>query len=154
MLNKPLFNNYFEDLSLNQAIASTYLTLNQLATGDRFDSIFETAFGSKFDRSAATNIQKAWKESDFSQLPSIEILDSNTMPQSNGAYAASTNRIYLNADFVSQANREELKAVVIQEIGHWLDSQINTEDTQGDEGELFSALVRGEELGRSELERK
>ncbi|MGV2389919.1 MAG UNVERIFIED_CONTAM: hypothetical protein LVR29_21615 [Microcystis novacekii LVE1205-3] len=36
--------------------------------------------------------------------------------------------------------------VIIEEIGHFIDAQINTTDSVGDEGEIFARLVNGETL--------
>ena len=36
--------------------------------------------------------------------------------------------------------------VLLEELGHFLDSQLSESDSPGDEGELLAALVRGEEL--------
>jgi uncharacterized delta-60 repeat protein len=44
-------------------------------------------------------------------------------------------------------------AVILEEIGHWFDSQINLNDTLGDEGELFATIVTGKELRETELTR-
>jgi len=42
--------------------------------------------------------------------------------------------------------------VLLEEIGHFIDAQINSSDTPGDEGQLFSALVRGEVLTGEQIE--
>jgi hypothetical protein len=70
-----------------------------------------------------------------------------------GAYANSANVIYLSDGFVETASQQDLVAVVLEEIGHSVDAQVNREDTPGDEGELFSALVRGIKVSEPELER-
>jgi hypothetical protein len=36
-----------------------------------------------------------------------------------------------------------IAAVLLEEIGHFVDSKINLADTPGDEGAVFSAIVRG-----------
>jgi aerobic-type carbon monoxide dehydrogenase small subunit (CoxS/CutS family) len=41
--------------------------------------------------------------------------------------------------------------VLLEEIGHFIDAQINSSDTPGDEGQLFSALVRGEVLTEEQI---
>ncbi|MDB9412819.1 Calx-beta domain-containing protein, partial [Microcystis aeruginosa CS-567/02] len=41
--------------------------------------------------------------------------------------------------------------MILEEIGHFVDAQINLVDTVGDEGELFSHLVRGVNLTEAEL---
>jgi hypothetical protein len=70
-----------------------------------------------------------------------------------GAYAISTNKIYLSDAFISSASQQSLEAVILEEFGHFVDAQVNATDTLGDEGELFSALVRGVSLSAAELGR-
>jgi hypothetical protein len=54
---------------------------------------------------------------------------------------------------VSSASQQSLDAVILEEFGHFVDAQVNTKDTPGDEGELFSGLVRGVNLSTAELSR-
>lgn len=42
--------------------------------------------------------------------------------------------------------------MLLEEIGHFIDAQVNTADTPGDEGALFAALVQGIQLDRDTLE--
>ncbi len=48
---------------------------------------------------------------------------------------------------------DKIASVFLEEYGHYLDAQLNVVDTMGDEGETFSAIVRGVELSAVELER-
>ncbi|MCE2904560.1 MAG: right-handed parallel beta-helix repeat-containing protein [Anabaena sp. CoA2_C59] len=75
------------------------------------------------------------------------------MGNANGAYATSNNKIYLSANFIATSTPEAISAVLLEEIGHFIDAQINQIDTPGDEGEKFSALVRGQNLTTQELDR-
>ncbi|WP_411869540.1 calcium-binding protein, partial [Vulcanococcus limneticus] len=90
---------------------------------------------------------------DFSTLPPIEALDGSAMPGAAGAYAASTGTIYLNTSWLDIASSEQVSAVLCEELGHWLDSWLNGSDTQGDEGELFAALLLGQIVSREEFQR-
>ena len=78
----------------------------------------------------------------------VEILDGITMAGLHGAYTHSspdsTERIYLNADWIEIADEKALQSVLLEEIGHAIDYRLNSyKDTPGDEGAVFSALVRG-----------
>ena len=78
----------------------------------------------------------------------VEILDGITMAGLHGAYTHSspnsTERIYLNADWLEIADEKALQSVLLEEIGHAIDYRLNGyKDTPGDEGAVFSALVRG-----------
>jgi hypothetical protein len=58
-----------------------------------------------------------------------------------GAYAISTGTIYLNVDWLAGATKEQVLAVLTEELGHHLDGVLNSVDTVGDEGEYFSCLL-------------
>jgi hypothetical protein len=59
--------------------------------------------------------------------------------------------LYLSESFFASASLDALVAVILEEIGHYVDAQVNRVDTVGDEGELFSHLVRGVNLTEAEL---
>ncbi|MFM6267373.1 MAG: beta strand repeat-containing protein, partial [Dolichospermum sp.] len=107
----------------------------------------------QYNRSGAEILRLQWLSGDFSQLPQIEILDSSILGNANGAYASSNNQIYLSANFVATSTAEAISAVLLEEIGHFIDAHINLSDSAGDEGEKFSALVRGQNLTTQELGR-
>ncbi|MBS9391304.1 MAG: hypothetical protein HEQ33_21370 [Dolichospermum sp. WA123] len=138
---------------MNTVLTLTYNQLSTFAGSDNFWNLFDTAFGTQYDHTVAVTIRTQWLSGDFSQLPQIEILDNSTLGNANGAYATSTNKIYLSANFVATATPEAISAVLLEEIGHFIDAQINQIDTPGDEGEKFSALVQGQNLTTQELDR-
>lgn len=65
-----------------------------------------------------------------------------------------TNTIYLSQEFIAQnaGNPEAIKSVLLEEIGHYIDSKINLADAAGDEGEIFAATVQGKTLSAGELQ--
>jgi CSLREA domain-containing protein len=138
---------------LNSALTLTYNQLSTFADLDNFWNLFDTAFGTQYNRSGAEILRLQWLSGDFSQLPQIEILDSSILGGANGAYASSNNKIYLSANFLATSTAEAISAVLLEEIGHFIDAQINLSDSAGDEGEKFSALVRGQNLTTQELGR-
>ena len=88
-------------------------------------------------------------------LPLIQTLGSSPLKieqvpiatlMAKGAYAQATETIYLAEEWVGQQSIEGIVAVLIEEIGHWLDSQVNAIDTAGDEGAMFAALVQEQAL--------
>ena len=135
------------------SLASVYGQLTSFAKLENFWSFFETAFGSNYDFATAASLRSQWQESNFSLFPQIEVVSSEVLGSANGAYAISTNKIYLSDQFVSRASQQSLDAVILEEFGHFVDAQVNATDTAGDEGELFSALVRGVNLSAAELSR-
>jgi hypothetical protein len=68
-----------------------------------------------------------------------------------GAFSAQTGKIYLSQGLVS-GDINKLEAVLIEEIGHYVDAQVNAADSPGDEGQIFAALVQGIPLPESELQ--
>ncbi len=73
----------------------------------------------------------------------MEVLPAGAMAGAMGAYASSTGTIYLNQEWLMRASREQVLAVLTEELGHHLDTLLNTSDTPGDEGELFAAFLTG-----------
>jgi Ca2+-binding RTX toxin-like protein len=61
------------------------------------------------------------------------------MPGLWGGYSRDTREIYLSADCPT----ELLSGVLIEEIGHFLDQELCSEETPGEEGALFAAAVLG-----------
>ena len=73
------------------------------------------------------------------------------MQGARAAYAANApdgrQHIYLNADWLANADSGVAAKVLIEEIGHAIDQRLNgSHDSQGDEGELFADLVTGTAL--------
>ncbi|UXE64127.1 MAG: hypothetical protein KA717_17370 [Woronichinia naegeliana WA131] len=138
---------------MNLSLSLVYDQLNAVAQSPDYWTILNTAFGINYNTTLAATLQQQWQTGDFSALPPIQILSSEVLGNASGAYAASNNTIYLADSFVATATPEALSAVILEEIGHFVDAQINTVDTQGDEGELFSDLVRGITPTATELNR-
>ena len=87
------------------------------------------------------------RQGDFSWIPSVEVLPSTLMEQAYGAYARETGTIYLASDCPADLR----EPVLLEEIGHHIDALFNATETQGDEGALFSAAVRGITLSDEEM---
>ncbi|BAQ64645.1 S-layer family protein [Geminocystis sp. NIES-3709] len=126
--------------------------LANFATSINFWTDFELIFGSQFDRTTAENIKDQWENQDFSSLPPIETVSQNVLGTAVAGYALSKNTIYISELFLNSSTQEQITAVLLEEIGHYVDAQINTLDTEGDEGELFSAIVRGVTLSETQLQ--
>ena len=91
--------------------------------------------------SALLDLITQWGSGDFRSLPPIVLLPSADISGAMGAYAISTGMIYLNADWLEGATRDQVFAVLTEELGHHLDGVLNAVDTPGDEGEYFSWLL-------------
>ena len=83
----------------------------------------------------------------------LEVRASEDLLGAYGAFAAAgpdgQPTIYLNEAWVSTMSLADLTRLIIEETGHWIDSQINgSVDSRGDEGEAFAATVLGQELSQ------
>lgn len=103
------------------------------------------------NRTGLEAILSQWREGNFGIIPPIEILNSSQLNGANGAFSAQTNRIYLSDAFLQSASVEAIVNLLLEEIGHKVDS-VNTVDTAGDEGAIFASLVLGESLIPDELQ--
>ncbi|MCL1467055.1 calcium-binding protein [Argonema galeatum] len=139
---------------VKDAVENAYSTLNSFAGSEDFLSKIKTAFGESFDATKLENLRQQWLSGNFASLPAIEIRTGAELQGANAVYAGSTNTIYFSQDFLSKyaSNPQAISAVLIEEIGHYVDWHINTDDTPGDEGEYFSNLVQGFELSSSQIQ--
>ena len=135
---------------LNDAQHLVRETLESFARSPHFASQMAIAFGQEVD---ARGFQTAWETGDLLGLPQIEVRPAADINGANGAYAIALNVIYLSEEFLSRnaEHLESVAAVLLEEIGHHLDAQLNSHDSPGDEGAIFSALVRGETLTPEQL---
>jgi Ca2+-binding RTX toxin-like protein len=136
---------------LEQSLLLTQERLQQFAGDPEFDNKMALAFGAGANAAA---FQAAWLSGDYSVLSGIEILGADEINGANGAYAISTDRIYLSLAFLEShlSDPEGLVGVLLEEAGHRIDAQLNEKDSLGDEGAIFSAVVRSEVLSASTLE--
>ena len=140
---------------LRQASQLTQDQLQALAQTPGFSDALGQALGATYDQVLAGAIQQQWATGQFGNLPAIEILDGNSLQGANAAYAASTNTIYVSENFLGSnlGQPNSIASVLLEEFGHYLDQQLSLGDSPGDEGELFSAIVRGQALSSTELAR-
>ena len=131
---------------INSALTLASNQLKYFSRLNNFWQVFDTAFGTQYNRSLAEILRLQWETGDFSQLPQIEVLDSSILGSANGAYASSENKIYLSNTFVAGASLAAISGVLLEEIGHFVDAKINQTDSAGDEGAIFAALVQGQNL--------
>jgi Calx-beta domain/FG-GAP-like repeat len=123
-----------------------YQKLSNFSRADNFWSLFETAFGTEYNREAAASLRSQWQVGDFSLVPDIEVISNSILGDAKGAYASSTNKIYLSDIFVGTATIQSLVSTLLEEYGHFVDAHINLVDSAGDEGAIFAALVDGQNL--------
>ena len=120
-------------------------------------SIFAEVFGDKANTVEFQSVIGQWQVGVFSQLPTVQVVSAADMNGADGAYASSTQKIYLSdADFGIGAPPQDvilaIAKTLTEEIGHFLDSKVG-EDTVGDEGERFASSVFDVQLSSDELSR-
>lgn len=149
------FENLNEDSQsvLEEAIVNAQSYLSKFAESNVFLQKITDVFGSSFDADKLGYFRQSWLNGDFEALPEIEIRSQEDLGGANGAFAASTNKIYLAKEYIAQnsLNSGAIVDVLLEEIGHFVDANINQLDTVGDEGEIFSAVVRGDNLNPQQL---
>jgi len=123
-------------------LPSVYDVLFNFAQSDGFWANLETAFGTSYDVVKATQLRQQWQSRNFSQLPPIEVLSDEVLGTANGAYSSSKNKIYLSASFLNTASSAAIINVILEEIGHYVDAQINQVDSAGDEGQFLRSWCR------------
>jgi clostripain len=138
-----LLNAFYTNI-LNTAIADVSDLLKGFSVDPLFAEKFALAFGTKISAKKFVQI--------VAVLPKIEVRSDAELKGALGAFAAQTQKIYLSESLL-KGNSVKLRSVLIEEIGHFVDAQVNATDTLGDEGELFSDLVRGVEISSGELQR-
>ena len=136
--------------TVNQAIDATKDTLTGLLKNPQIDQIMGVSFGANYKQSFTDNLLNNLAKNDFYKAPNIVLISDQTF---NGAYATQNNIIYLSQEFVANNlnNLGEIKGVLLEEFGHYIDAKINVQDSPGDEGDIFSRLVQGQSISNDEL---
>jgi Ca2+-binding RTX toxin-like protein len=137
---------------LAAGLTTVYQQLTAFAGLESFWTNFDSIFGTEYKLAVAQSLRSQWQNGNFSQLPTIEVIDDQILGKARGAYASSTNVIYLSDQFVKTASSQTLEAVILEEIGHFVDAQVNSVDSAGDEGAIFAALVQGQHLDAATLQ--
>ena len=83
--------------------------------------------------------------SNHDQPPGTSVPDHMTAESPVGINSSPNNQIVVDAHWLASARPAEVEAVLLEELGHAIDNILNGSiDRNGDEGEIFSALMRGE----------
>ncbi|NER82200.1 MAG: hypothetical protein F6K42_22090, partial [Leptolyngbya sp. SIO1D8] len=139
------------DPGLIAAILKAQDVLKNFAAKTSFLENLYQIFGTELSVTTALDLQNQWLNTDFDNIPKVEVRTREELQGAFGAYANSTNKIYINQEFLGSAPQNQIVAVLLEEIGHSIDAQLNRQDTPGDEGEVFAELVRGNTLSSSQL---
>ncbi|MGI0482621.1 hypothetical protein ACN4EE_17780 [Geminocystis sp. CENA526] len=138
-------------IQLSQAIAQTEALLLEASLNPSLETNLSIAFGDNYNVTVADNIFSSWRNQDFSNLPKIVVLSPTEINGAQGAYSALNNTIYLSSFLLESQSVTVIRDVIIEEIGHFIDAQINDIDSPGDEGEIWRNLVLNQAMTETEL---
>lgn len=140
--------NRLETVNVSSQFESEFLKCAQ--NKNEFHSLMSSVFGDSYNKNKAEEFRQKALKNDFSWLPKVEFVDDKTLNQANGAYSAQENTIFLNAS--KAKNKNLMMETFVEEAGHHLDSQLNIQDSRGDEGELFRLQLSGQKLSTSQVQ--
>ena len=118
-----------------------YDQLQQWSLNGRLSAAAQEALLLDGEPQPLKDLVSQWSAGEFGGLPPIVLLSAADINGALGAYAISTSTIYLNVDWLVGASKEQVFAVLTEELGHHLDGLLNAVDTPGDEGEYFAGLL-------------
>jgi len=105
------------------------------------------------DVQSLISLARAWASGDLTSFPDIEIRPAVDLNGALGAFAGDLNRIYLSQELLTNVDNIQVVAeVLLEELGHALDWQLERLDTGGDEGAVFAQQVRGVDLDSGTLQ--
>jgi vacuolar-type H+-ATPase subunit H len=124
-----------------------------------FHEIMQKTFGDQYDVGKAETIRQQTLQGDFSWMPDVQVVDGRELQDLSGtqsagsalgAYSAENDTVYLSRELLasSQANAEK---ILTEEVGHAIDNRVNVQDAKGDEGDIFSRFVHGENVSAETL---
>lgn len=146
------FNNV--EQIIDQSLLTVSNLLTQILDNELVPQIVKEVFGNQADVIDGQNLIGNVITNNYLSSK-IEIRSASQINNALGAFSSTTGKIYLAQEFIEQNKNDvdKITAVILEEIGHYLDWNLNLSDTNGDEGEIFSALVRGISLSDSDLNR-
>lgn len=146
-------DNSFDGLT-GEAIDIVKEQLTQFAKVPNFVEKMNLAFGESADTQAANVLNQDWLNGDFSSIPPVKFVSSAEIGGANGAFASATDTIYLSRELLAGngTNPAAVADVLLEEIGHSVDSRLNITDAPGDEGAVFAAVVQGKDLSKDEIQ--
>jgi hypothetical protein len=134
--------------------------LSELADDPKaFHEAMEKSFGGSYDKAKAETIRQQVLKGDFSWMPDIKVVDESVLAdqsgqqgagQAFGAYSKDNDTIYISRQLL-QSDPDKATQILTEEVGHGLDARLNTSDAAGDEGDIFSRLVGGEQISDAKL---
>jgi Peptidase family M23 len=127
--------------------------IQELTADLEFKKQMNLAFGDTWDQAKFQELVQKVVGGDYSELPDVQVMPAVMADSANAAFDKLNNTIYVSSKFLAEnsENQDKIAAVLVEELGHFIDSKINKSDAAGDEGAIFSALIQGEKLALSDI---
>ncbi|MDE5095840.1 MAG: VCBS repeat-containing protein, partial [Trichodesmium sp. St11_bin5] len=143
---------------IEEGLAQFQENLTNFAASETFEADMLNVFGESGKVDLGKTIVDALAKGE--DLPQINVVPVELMNGAAGGFDSLTGMVYLADSLINENSvigsetRQfpHLTDVLAEELGHYIDSKLNTIDTPGDEGEWFAALVRGDVLSVEEVE--
>ncbi|WP_158622158.1 DUF4157 domain-containing protein [Corallococcus sp. CA047B] len=113
----------------------------------QFHATMRTVYGEGYNAAQAEKFRQQAQAGDFGWMPKVKTVSAETLQGANGAYDAASGTVLLNESL----DPSLAASTFVEEAGHHLDTKLNTEDTVGDEGELFRRVLSGEKLSSQQV---
>jgi hypothetical protein len=139
--------------TLDVAYNNGQLHLQSLFSQPDWMDLVAVAFGSSFDREKAAGVASAFLSGELSLQDVSKVVPAEVLQGAIAVYDNSSGMILLSDVLVNTENLdpEVIAEILLEEFGHYIDAQINSKDSQGDEGQMFSAIVLGKTLTPEDL---
>ena len=151
-MNDLILNSLAENeqslLILNSAKDLAQTKLQGFAQSQDFEKDIALAFGQGRNDDKFRSIWLTGKIC----FPAIEIRTKAELAGAYGAFSQDTGKIYLSQELINSSSTEFVSSVLLHEYGHYVDTQLNTSDSPGDEGAIFSDVVQGKLFEPEELQ--
>jgi uncharacterized repeat protein (TIGR01451 family) len=135
-------------LTLNSAKGLAQTKLQGFAQSQDFGKDIALAIGQGRNTDKFRSIWLTGKIS----FPAIEIRAKSELGGAYGAFSQDTGKVYLSQELINSNSTDLVSSVLLEEYGHYVDTQLNTTDSLGDEGAIFSAVVLGKTLEPEQLQ--
>jgi hypothetical protein len=135
---------------VQQTFANVVVELSLFASDTLFAEKMEIAFGNNAD---VSEFQNEWLNGTLKEFPDIEIRSRVEINGANGAFSTDTGKIYVAQELIDENTNHQqvITSTLLEEYGHYVDSEVNVIDSPGDEGYIFARLVQGETISDSAL---
>lgn len=84
------------------ALQNSYYYLSNFRSHAEYNEKLATAFGNNLDGEVANQLFNDFAQGNFSDIPTIKIVNRDDINGANGAFSQDTNLIYLSLEFIAE----------------------------------------------------